>query len=79
VSATPSTRNPSLGDECQKVDLDTAVGEDARSLDLKAARILTEAMAATWEVHRLREVHPMSSRVPGYSENPVTQKRSSHV
>jgi hypothetical protein len=34
-------------------DLDMTVGEDARSLNLKAARILTEVVAATWEVHQL--------------------------
>jgi hypothetical protein len=67
------------GGECQKADLDMSVGEDARSLDLKVARILLEAVVAMWEVHRLREILPMTSRVPGYSENPVSQKRSSHV
>jgi hypothetical protein len=50
------------------------VGEDARSLNLKVARILSEAMAATWEVHRLREILPTTSRVIDYSENPITQK-----
>jgi hypothetical protein len=49
------------------------VREDARSLDLKAARILSEAVAATWEVHRLWKILPTTSRVPGYSENPVIQ------
>jgi hypothetical protein len=34
ASATASTPDPSVGEECWKVDLDTAVGEDARSLDL---------------------------------------------
>jgi hypothetical protein len=56
-----------------------AVGEDTNSLDLKAARILPEAVAATWEMHRLREVLPTTLRVPDYSEKPVTQKRSSHA
>jgi hypothetical protein len=50
------------------------VGEDARSLNLKVARILSEAMAATWEVHRLQEILPTTSRVIDYSENPITQK-----
>jgi hypothetical protein len=55
------------------------MGEDARSLDLKVARILPEVVAARWEVHQLREVLPMTSRVPSYSENPVIQQRSRHV
>jgi hypothetical protein len=74
-----STLDPSVREECRKADLDTTMGEDAKSLDLKAARILMEAVAATWDVHRLREVLPMTSRVSGYSENPVTQKRLSLV
>jgi hypothetical protein len=55
------------------------MGEDVRSLDLKAAKILMEVVTPTWEVHRLQDVLPTTSMVPGYSENPVTQKRSSHV
>jgi hypothetical protein len=51
-----------------QADLDMAVEPDARSLDSKAARILPEAVAATWVVHRLREILPIASRVPGYSE-----------
>jgi hypothetical protein len=61
-----------VGEECLQADLDTAVGADASSLDTKAARILPEAMAATWEVHRLWEILPTASRVPDYSEKPVT-------
>jgi hypothetical protein len=76
---TGSNPFPSVGEECQKADLDTARGEDARSLDLKAIRMLPEAVAAMWEVHRLREILPMASRVSGYSENPVTQKTPSHI
>jgi hypothetical protein len=75
ASVTASTLDPSVGEECLQVDLDTGVGEDARRLHSKAARILPEAVAATWEVHRLREILPTASRVPGYSEKPVTQKR----
>jgi hypothetical protein len=47
--ASVMARNPdlSVGEECQKADQDTAVGEDARSLDLYAARILPEAVVAT--------------------------------
>jgi hypothetical protein len=74
-----SNPDPSMGEECRKVDLDTALGEDARSMDLKATKILSEVVAATWEVQRLWEILPMTSRVLGYSENPITQKRSSHV
>jgi hypothetical protein len=68
-----------MGEECLQVDLDKGVEEDARSLDPKAARILPEAVTATWEVHRMREILPTTSIVPGYSERLVTQKRSSHV
>jgi hypothetical protein len=67
--------DPSMGEEVLQADLDTAVGADTSRLDPKAARILLEAMAATWEVHRLRKVLPSASRVPGYSKNPITQKR----
>jgi hypothetical protein len=74
ASVMTSTFDPSVGEECLQPDLDTSVGEDVRSLDLKAARILSEAVAATWEVHRLWEILPIASRVPGYSEKPVTQK-----
>jgi hypothetical protein len=34
ASAMASTPDPSMGEECQRADLDTAVEEDARSLDL---------------------------------------------
>jgi hypothetical protein len=46
ASVTASNADPSMGEECQKADLNTAVGEDAKSLDLKAARILPEAVVA---------------------------------
>jgi hypothetical protein len=68
-----------VGEEGLQADLDTAVGADASSLDSKAARILSEALVATWEVHLLQEILPTASRVPGYCEKPITQKRSSHV
>jgi hypothetical protein len=64
------TPNPSVG-ECRKSDLDMGVMADARSLAM--------AVAAMWEVHWLWDILPTASRVPGYSEKPVTQKRSSHV
>jgi hypothetical protein len=54
-------------------DLDTAVGEGVRSLDHVAARSLPEVVAAMWKVRRLREILPMASLVPGYSENLVTE------
>jgi hypothetical protein len=74
ASVMPSNPNPSVGEECQKADLVMAMEEDARSLDLKAARILPEAVAATWEVHWLWEILPMALRVPNYSEKLVSQK-----
>jgi hypothetical protein len=55
------------------------VGLDASSLDLKVVRILLEMVAATREVHQLREILPTPSRVLDYCEKPVTQKRSSHA
>jgi hypothetical protein len=58
VPLTTSNPNPVVGEECWKADLDTVVGEGARSLDLKAARILLEVVAAMWKVHRLREILP---------------------
>jgi hypothetical protein len=66
ASASASTPDPSMGEECLQVDL-------------KAARILSEAVAAMWEVHRLWEIIPTASRVHGYSEKHVIQKRSSHA
>jgi hypothetical protein len=53
VSASASTPDPSMGEEGLQADLDTTVGADSSSLDLKAVTILSEAVAATWEVHRL--------------------------
>jgi hypothetical protein len=79
VSATASTPDPSMDEECLQADLDTGVGEDARSLDPKTTRILPEAVTAMWEVDWLRDILSTASRVPGYSKKPVTQKRSSHV
>jgi hypothetical protein len=67
-----STPNQYVGEKGLLADLDMAVGADARSLDPRAARILSEAVVATWEVHRLREILPIVSRVSGYSEKPVT-------
>jgi hypothetical protein len=55
------------------------VEEDARRLDPKVARILSDAVAATCEVHQLWEILPTTSRVPSYSGKPVTQKRLGHV
>jgi hypothetical protein len=55
-------------------DLDRAVGVNARSVDPKTTRILLEAVVTTWEVHRLWDILPTTSRVTGYSEKSVTQK-----
>jgi hypothetical protein len=60
--------------------LDTAVWADARRLDPKAARILPEEVAATWEVHQLREILLSTiAQVPSYFEKPLTQKRFNHA
>jgi hypothetical protein len=67
-----STPDPSMGQECLQADLDTVVGADASSLDPKVARIMSEAVVATWEVHRLWEILSTASRVLGYSEKHVT-------
>jgi hypothetical protein len=79
AAAAASSHGPFVGEEGLQDDLDTTVGADASSLDPKAARILPEAVAATWEVHQLQEILPTASRVPGYSEKPITQKISSHA
>jgi hypothetical protein len=78
VSASTNTPDPPVG-KCLQADLDTAVGADANSLDPKVAKTLPEAVATTWEVHRLREILPTASRVHVHSEKPVTQKRSSYA
>jgi hypothetical protein len=72
ASASASTPNTSKGEECFQVDLDTAVVIYTNSLHPKAARIMLEAMVATWEVHRLLEIVPTTLRVPDYSEKHVT-------
>jgi hypothetical protein len=64
-----------VGEEGLQVDLDTTVGVNASSLDSKVARILSDTVATTWEVHRLWEIHPTTSKVHGYSEKPVAQKK----
>jgi hypothetical protein len=79
MSTTASNPDSVVGEECRKTELDTAVREGARSLDLKAARSLPETVAATWKVHRLREIFLMTPWVPDYYKNPVIQQRSSHV
>jgi hypothetical protein len=53
LTASTNNPDPSVGEECRKANLDTVVGEDSRSLDLYVARILPEAVAVMWEVHRL--------------------------
>jgi hypothetical protein len=79
VSVMDSNSDPAMGEECRMADLDTTVGEDARSMNLKATSILPEAVAAMWKVHWLWEIFPMTSWVPGYSKNPATQQILSHV
>jgi hypothetical protein len=79
VVAATSSPDPSVGEEGFHADLDTAVGADTSSLNPKAARILLEAVAATWKVHQLWKIIPTASRVPGYTKNHVTQKRLSHT
>jgi hypothetical protein len=71
ASASSNTLDPSVVVECLQSNLDTVVGVDVSSLDPKVARILPEAMAATWEVHRLQEILLTASRMPGYSEKPI--------
>jgi hypothetical protein len=46
TAASASSLNPSMGEEGLQADLGTAVGADASSLDLKAARILPKALVA---------------------------------
>jgi hypothetical protein len=72
-----SSPDLSAGEEGLQADLNTTIGADTSSLDPEAARILSEAMATTREVHQLQEILPTTSRVPGYSEKHVTQKRLS--
>jgi hypothetical protein len=67
VAAVTSSPDPSVGEEGLQDDLDMTVGADASSLDSKAARILSEAVLAMREVHQLREILPIASRVPGSS------------
>jgi hypothetical protein len=55
------------------------MGEGAKSLDLLAARSLSEAVVAMRKVHRMQEILPMTSWLPCYSKNHVTKHRSSHV
>jgi hypothetical protein len=74
VVASTSSLDPSMEEEGLQLDLDMTVEADASSLDPKAARILSEAVVAMWEVHRLWEILSTTSRVPGYSEQPITQK-----
>jgi hypothetical protein len=77
--AAASRSDPSVGEECLQADLNMTVGAGASSVDPKATRILLGAVATTREVHQLQDILPTTSRVSGYSEKPVTQKRSSHA
>jgi hypothetical protein len=79
TSASTSTPDPSVGEECLQADLNMAVGADTDSLDPNMGRILPEVVTTTWEVHRLWEIISTTLRVSDYSEKPVTQKISSHA
>jgi hypothetical protein len=79
MAVSASSPDPSMGEEGLQVGLDMIVGSDISRVDPKAVRILPEAVAATWEVHRLWEILPTTSRVSGYSEKHVTQKISCHA
>jgi hypothetical protein len=75
AAASSPDLDPSVGEGDLQVDLDTTVGEDARSLDPNVDRILLEEIAVTYEVHQQREILlSTGTRVLGYSEKPVTQK-----
>jgi hypothetical protein len=73
ASATASNPDPVVGEDCWKTDLDTAMGEGAKSLDRVAAKSLPTVVVATWKVQRLWEILPTTSWVPDYSENPIAQ------
>jgi hypothetical protein len=73
AAAAASSPDPSVGKEGLQADLDTVVGVNASSLDPKAVRILSEAVATTWEVDWLHEILAIASRVHDYYEKPVTQ------
>jgi hypothetical protein len=76
TSAMTSNPDQAMGEEYWKTVLDMA---DARNLHPVADRSLPEAVAATWKVHRLREILPTASWVPDYSEIPVIQQRLRHI
>jgi hypothetical protein len=51
-----------------------------KSLDPKAARILSVAVVATWEVHRVWEILSTAAWVSGYCKKLVIQKnRVMHI
>jgi hypothetical protein len=79
MTVAASSPDPSVGEDDLQADLDIVVGADVSSMYPKAARILSEAVTATWEVHRLQEILLTASRMPGYFEKHVAQKRSSHA
>jgi hypothetical protein len=72
TAAVASSPDSSVRKEGLQVDLDMTAGVDTSSLDPKAARILSEVVAATREVHQLWEIMATTSRVLGYSEKPIT-------
>jgi hypothetical protein len=75
VAATAAANSPdlSMGEGGLQAVLDMATRVDAKSLDPKAARIRSKAVAATWEVHRVREIlQSTATHMSGYCEKPVT-------
>jgi hypothetical protein len=79
VVVAASSPDLSVGEEGLRVDMDTAIGANASSLDPKESRILSKVVPTTWEVLQLREILPTAS-MSGYSKKLVTQKdRVMHI
>jgi hypothetical protein len=55
VVVVANSLDPSMGEGGLQADLDMTSWTEAKSLEPKVARILLEAVAATWEVHRVWE------------------------
>jgi hypothetical protein len=80
VAAAANSPILSMGEGGLQAVLDMAARTDDKSLNPKAARILSKVVAAMWEVHRVWKILLSTTAwVPGYNEKPVTQKRSSHA
>jgi hypothetical protein len=61
VAVAASSPDLSVGEEGLQADLDTAVGADASRLDLKAARILSEVVAAVTPLVSLWQLQYLNS------------------